>query len=51
MLGLSLVGLLASAAVTQANRTVCEVKTRSYIIPAPTIPAGNLTELGAGFTG
>ncbi|KAL8986329.1 MAG: hypothetical protein Q9205_000215 [Flavoplaca limonia] len=51
MLGLSLIGLLASAAVTQANRTVCEVKTRSYIIPAPTITAGNLTKPGAEFTG
>ncbi len=43
------VGLLASAVLNQAAETVCEVKTRSYVIPAPTTIAGNVTGPGAGF--
>ncbi|KAI4227081.1 MAG: hypothetical protein L6R36_002700 [Xanthoria steineri] len=43
------VGLLASAVLNQAAETVCEVKTRSYVIPAPTTIAANVTGPGAGF--
>lgn len=49
MIARTLAGLLASAVLIQATETVCEVKTRSYVISAPTTVAGNATDLGTGF--